>query len=499
MAQVLQFPSQDIRWYDGPRMWLDSMRNFLAGFGVAGRDKAMSQRFVLNLLDPEQLTAAYRCDWVARKVVDIPAFDSCRAWREWQADKKQIEQIEKAEKQFGLQRKLMGAIAKARLFGGAAMVMGIDGQRFEDELDLDSVKKDSLKFVHVCSRWYLTAGPIERNITSPWFGEPTYYQRDTAVTPPPIGGVTPPENLMPNIRPGDTLYIHPSRVVRLIGLEYPDIEQAPDQWGDSALQTVFDAIRDAGMVSSSIASMVSEAKLDIIKVPGLTQSLATDEGARLLYERFSQANVAKSVVNATMLDKEEEWERKDITFAGMDRTLAAYLMLAAGAADIPATRLLGRSPDGQNSTGESDMRNYYDRLSSDQGMRITPALTRLDEVLLRHVFGNRPEEIHYNWSPLWQLSESEKADVNLKTSQAHKIDVDNGLLNPDVLREGRQNQLIEQDVYPGLEAAIDEFGSEPDEEDIETQLARTQMEILKKPPVQPGAKPNGGGARARPS
>ena len=127
----------------------DSMRNFLAGFGMPGRDKLTGQRFVLELLDQEQLDCAYRLDWIARKVVDIPAFDSCRAWREWQADPDQIEAIEECEKGLGIQRKMIQALIRARLYGGAALIIGIDGQPFEDELDLESVGQDDLKFVHV--------------------------------------------------------------------------------------------------------------------------------------------------------------------------------------------------------------------------------------------------------------------------------------------------------------------------------------------------------------
>jgi Protein of unknown function (DUF1073) len=52
--------------------------------------------------------------------------------------------------------------------------------------------------------------------------------------------------------------------------------------------------------------------------------------------------------------------------------------LCCSAADIPATRFIGKSPDGMNATGESDIRNYHDRLASDQKVKCTPLLTRLD-------------------------------------------------------------------------------------------------------------------------
>jgi phage-related protein (TIGR01555 family) len=479
MGNLLSFPR--IRFPFG-----DSFKNLLAGFGVPGRDKAVHQRFVLNLLDPEQLHNAYRGDWIARKVCDIPPFDACRAWREWQAEQDQIEKIEKAEADLGIQRKLIEAMTKARLYGGAAMIMGVEGQKFEEELDVESVGKDDLKFVHVVTKWQISAGPLMRDVTSPWFGEPSYYFRSNVPIPDPPASQALEQSSL-GYKPGEQIYIHPSRVVRLLGLDYPDWEQGPDAWGDSALQPIVDAISNAGLVSSSIASMISEAKLDVIKVPGLIEMLSTAEGATRVFDRFSQGNVAKSVVNATLIDGAEEWERIQVAFSGMDAVMAMYLNIASGAADIPATRLIGRSPAGENATGDSDMRNYYDRLQSDQKVRIQPVLSRLDEVLLRSVFGDRDEDIYYEWAPLWQMDAEQEAAVALAKAQAHKIDVDNGLINPEVLRRARANQLIEDGFYPGIEAAIDEFELEPDEEDeaahqeLDLQMKQQTLTNMKKP------------------
>jgi uncharacterized protein len=486
---------------------MDSMRNFLAGFGIFGRDKSASQQFTFTALDQTQLEYAYRGDWLARKIVDAPAFDCCRAWRQWEAENEQIEKLEKCEKGFSLQAKLMSALTKARLYGGSAIVMGIEGQKFEEELEVESVGEGDLKFVHVVTRWQIMAGPLMRDITSPWYGEPIYYQRTNSPVPPQIEIKPPLEESTLGYKAGETIFIHPSRVVRLLGSEYPDIERAQDSWSDSILQPVVDAIKTAGLVNSSIAAMISEAKLDVIKIPGLIEMLNTKEGTAKLFDRFSGAMAAKSVVNTTLVDSAEEWERINLQMSNMDKVMAMYLNVASGAADIPATRLIGRSPAGENATGESDLRNYYDRLSSDQIVRLTPALTRLDDVLIRHALGSRPEEVHYTWKPLWQLSATEQSSIWLQKAQAHKIDADSGLINPDVLREVRVNQCIEDGFYPGLETAMDEFDIEPDEDDhdllalkqgaqqlqhgeVDLSMKKESLKQMKKP--QPNGGMNGG-------
>lgn len=104
---------------------------------------------------------------------------------------------------------------------------------------------------------------------------------------PAPGNVTPIPSASLGYKPGETIFIHPSRVVRLTGMEYPDIEAAPDAWGDSALQPVHDAIRDAGLVSAAIANLVSRANVDLVKIPGLTQALSSETGTQKYIERFT--------------------------------------------------------------------------------------------------------------------------------------------------------------------------------------------------------------------
>jgi uncharacterized protein len=287
------------------REYYDSFENFIAGLG-GWKDKSTHQHWSLTLLTPRDLELAFRGDWVARKIITTPAFDACRAWRSWEATQKQKKVLEDAEKHFGYQLKLMMALERARLYGGSAMVIGVDQGRFNEELNIDKIGKGDLKFVHVVSRWMLAAGPRVRDITSPWFGEPSYYLRSNIATAPSPGNVEQVGGPTMGYEAGEVLYIHPSRVVRLIGHEYPDMETSPDAWGDSVLQPVADALKDAGLVTSSIATMISEAKLDIVKIPGLLNMLSTEKGAAEMSRRFTNSNVAKSVVNALLIDSTED-------------------------------------------------------------------------------------------------------------------------------------------------------------------------------------------------
>jgi hypothetical protein len=84
--------------------------------------------------------------------------------------------------------------------------------------------------------------------------------------------------------------------------------------------------------------------------------------------------------------------RQELHLANFDSVLQTYFLICCAAADIPSTRFMSREPAGQNSTGESDLRNYYDRPSSDQKVRLSPALTRLDEGFKRSILGPTNED-----------------------------------------------------------------------------------------------------------
>jgi phage-related protein (TIGR01555 family) len=187
------------------------------------------------------------------------------------------------------------------------------------------------------------------------------------------------------------------------------------------------------------------------------------------------------MVNALILDKEEEWQRITQNFSGLPDMIRVYLMIAAGAGDVPATRFLSQSPNGMDATGDNDLRNYYDNVRSQQKNRIGPTLSTLDEVLIRSALGDRPQEVYYNWKPLWQPTQSEKADNLLKTSQALANIYNTGYVPDEVMSTAVQNMLIEDGSFPGIESAIDDYKAnltEIDETDpeVEAQFSNRNTE-----------------------
>ena len=147
---IVQLHPQRPRTF-GDWLSLDTFANLIAVFGLPGRDKVVSQVPVLELLDTNSLEALYRGDWVSRKIVDIPASDSTRAWRTWNATKQQVKALEETERTFGIQRKLLSALIKARLYGGSAIIVGVGGGQEDMRLKVSSGQIGSLSMFSAIS------------------------------------------------------------------------------------------------------------------------------------------------------------------------------------------------------------------------------------------------------------------------------------------------------------------------------------------------------------
>lgn len=456
---------------------MDTLFNLVTGMGT-DRDKSTHASFGFTGADKAQLDAAYRSDWISRKVVDIPAYDATREWRTWQAEKQDITSLTDLEKALGVQRKTQMALQRARLYGGSALIMGVnDGRDPKEPLDLENIGKDTFKWLHVVSRHEIQSGQIDWNIQSPYFGQPAFYTRTLQVQTVTAASKEQQAEAQAEAKrfaSGGQLQIHPSRIIRFTGLECPEMNMA-DGWGDSVLQLCRDAIVQLGTVASSLAALVQEAKIDIVKIPELSERMSNKEYEKKLTDRFALASMLKSIYSVLLLDKEEEWERVEQTFTGMPEIMQQFMMMVCGAADIPATRFMGQSPQGMNATGDSDTRNYYDRVSTDQETTITPALDPLDVVLQRSALGTIPDGLYYEWNPLWQMDDQQKADIETKRAAVVAQDVTMGLIDPMVLQKARENQLIESGFYPGLEQIIDEYGTDYDERAAEAEQKAAEI------------------------
>jgi phage-related protein (TIGR01555 family) len=416
----------------------DGLTNIMSGKGTTV-DRRVYDFYTFTPLDPVQAEAAYREDWLVRKIIDIPPFDMTREWRDWQAEGDVIEKLEAEEKRLQLKAKCQRALVLSRLFGGSALILGTKDANPEEELNVEAVAKGGLTYVHVMSRYQLTEGTERRDPADPWFGQP--------------------ENFTINTTDGKQVKLHPSRVVPFIGQRAPEgsmITGASWFWGDPIMQSIGQAVRNATLAQDGFAALIDEAKLDILKIPDLTAMASTPEYEGRLGRRLSAAKMGQSVWRAKILDKEEEWAQFQVTWAGMPEIMESFLNAVAGAADIPLTRLLGVSPKGLQSTGDGEERDYQAMVRARQNELLCPALDRIDELLIPSALGSKPSDVYYEFAPLAQMDEKDAATIEKQRADTFKVYADSGLIPDIALSEIAKNSMIESGRFPGSEKAFED-------------------------------------------
>ena len=411
----------------------DSLTNLVSGMGTE-KDKVGQGHFRHQFVSKVELDALYTSNWLAGSIVDAPCDDMTREWRSWKAGPRQIQAIEVAERKFRVRQRVNLALKQARQYGGSGILIGTGDPDPSQPLDPARVGKGGLQYLHVLSRYELTADQVDRDPMSPTFGEPVRYH----VFSQDKGSVE----------------VHPTRVVRFLGQSPLEITYSVQGWGLPTLQRVFDAVRDATSAARNLSNLTNEAKVDVFSIKGLTANVKNPEYRAAMIMRFGLANQSKSINNALLLDAEEKWEQKKVSLAEFPAVVRMFLEIAAGAGNMPVTRLLGTSAKGLNATGDGDIRHYYDTLSSRQEVELRPALERLDEVLVRSAIGSYPPNLWYEWNPLWQMTEAELSAISLQKAQTTQIYAALGVMPKDALIKAAQGQLLEDGLYPGLDQIL---------------------------------------------
>lgn len=432
----------------------DSLENLVAQLGTS-QDKRSHSRFVnTKRLSAdgmqEELNALYRTDWLAGKVVDIIPDDMTREWRYYSGDIEPdtVALLVEEEERLGLAEKFNEAHKWARLYGTAFIVMNIDdGEPVDKPLNMRKIKKGGLKHIKVVDRHRIDRAdlqPIE-NPLDPNYGMPVYYRFVNT-----------------NIK------IHHSRVIRFDGVKLPfDEFKRNNYFSDSVLDRLYEALTNFNTTASGSASMVYETNVDIMKVKGLMNYLQSAEGMSLIQKRFTLASMLKSFNNMLLLDSEEEYDKKQNTFASIPDLLYAHALFLSGGSDVPATRMIGSSASGLNATGEGDMKNYYDTIRSKQTKDYKPKLDYVDMIMVKSLGLPEDLDLSYKFNSLFQMTPKEQAETDFANAQRDKIYLEGGVV-PEytIAKELKQRQIytnITDEYIEELEEFENAFEPNPDE------------------------------------
>lgn len=452
-------------------LW-DGLRNVLLGVGT-GRDASAADSYSARTLTQHEIDQAYRGSGILRKVIAIPALDAVREWRDWKGlDADQSAAVFDEERRLGIRQKVVQAEI-LRGLGGGALILGLPGDLVQPVPA--TVGKQTLAFVHVVSRWHMSFERLEDDARLEGFGEPRMWRMQSG---------------------GRQVEVHPSRVIpfradtasSLAAVSIGD--QSDVFWGESRVAQVMRAAQDYDKAYASFAAMLHKARLSRVAIPNLSGQMAIPGGKELLQQRVSDIALGESMFNYTIFDGGEDGKSAEVitdveySWTGAKDMLDSFGTRLCAVADIPATRLLGTSAPGLNSSGNGEQTDWRKKIGAMQTLDIAPCLDRLDRYLLPSAIGSTPPDASYSFAPLDNPSDKENADrfkVQMEAATALQA---TGAIPEQAFNRGLQSLMIEEGYLPELEMALAEL---PDDERYGIVA---ELDPADDPALQKGGDPN---------
>lgn len=335
---------------------------------------------------------------LVQTICDVPVDDALRGGVD--VTSKQLDEDQLVDLQNAIERdddlQVLGQAGKwNRLFGGAGVLI-ITDQDPATPLDLEAIDADSSFKFHAVDMWELfwdmqnTEGfdPIIASEETEFFD---YYGEK----------------------------VHKSRVLIMKGLTAPSfLRPRLRGWGFSVVEILVRSINQYLKATDLSFEVLDEFKLDIYKIKNLVNTLMSPQGDQAVAARIQKGNWMKNYQNALVMDSEDDYDHKQLSFTGLSEVMAGIRMQVASDMRMPLTKLFGISAAGFNS-GEDDIEVYNAMVEGQVRNKIKHPLLRMVEIKCQRLFGFIPDDLKISFKPLREMTSEQ--EENVKTQKFNRV------------------------------------------------------------------------------
>lgn len=419
----------------------DGYSNMLNKYGTTQDNSTAYQYNAEPFADDMELTRLYEGNGLFAKIIDRPSEEAVKHGLDIDfGDKDVAEYVDERLDDIDFEEKFATAEKWARLYGGSIIVMLIDdGGGLDDPLDLRNVRsiEELVVFERAVVQPDYTA-LYNFNFINPGrkhapFGEPEYYTVFSTY---------------------GYFRVHRSRCLVFRNGRLP--EQTSNAlyrfWGVPEYVRIKRALRECITSHEDGVKLLERSVQAIYKMKNLANLLSTEDGENKAIQRLQVIDMARGILNSIAIDVDgEDYDFKTLQMSGVKDVIDATCNMLSAVTNIPQTILFGRSPSGMNSTGESDMENYYNMVENIQKQNMKNNARIIIELVLKQgkldgSISNTPK-FKMKFAALWSMSETEQADVDNKNAntdlikaQAAQIYMDSNVLDPAEVRNALANE-----------------------------------------------------------
>lgn len=436
----------------------DSYANEPARIGTTSNNLEGQGWYPLTRFTQQYMTllAMYRSHWIVRKIVDAVAEDMMKDKPVLNCDLKPeaIKKFDKVMRDTATQEKMLVAVKWGRLFGGGVAVICVEGHEdLSKPLKLDDVDLNSYKGLIPLDRWS-GVFPDAKMVTD--FAHPREFGN--------------PESYSCTFEGNQVVHVHHTRLLRFTGRPLPEWERQVEMyWGLSEIEVVFDELQKRDYTSWNIVSLVTRAQILAVKDETLAQSMSGASKTNEAYNRYvaRMSSMSQSMNNQGLMVVGEKGgiESHQYSFGGLSDIYNAFMADIAGAAEIPMSRLYGRTTSGLGNSGEGDLQIYYDLIDTKRNREVGPAYDKLLPIIAMSTFGKVPEDFDYTLPPSRTMS-SKELNENTKDTAKAILDLYTGDLltkqeaRMELKQSGDSSGMFSNITDEALAETPDEYASE---------------------------------------
>lgn len=420
----------------GKEQRADGYINLMNRYGTAQDNSTAYQYAGEPFTDDMELTRLYEGNGLFAKIIDRPAEEAVKHGLDIDLGDEDIsEYIDSRMDDLEFEDRFATAEKWARLYGGSIIVMLIDdGRGLEEPVNWNDVQ--SIEELRVFERPIVQPDYMSmyhrQHIGSAMqgkeLGEPEYYQVFSL-----YGYFT----------------VHRSRCLVFRNGRLPEQTTNANYryWGIPEYVKIKRALRECITSHEDGVKLLERSVQAIYKMKNLANMLATLDGEDMVLRRLQVIDMARGILNSIAIDADgEDYDFKTLQMSGVKDVLDATCNMLSAVTNIPQTILFGRSPAGMNSTGESDMENFYNMVENIQKQNMKKNARTVIELILRQGLaeGKIPEKPRYKvkFKALWSLSETEQAAVDQTRAQTKytkaqtaQIYMDSSAIDPSEVRK----------------------------------------------------------------
>lgn len=417
----------------------DGYENFIARVGMQTPNQHSASTYRANFTSRNRMLVewSYRSSWIIGEAVDAIPDDMTRKGIRItsEIDAKDCGILESQLDELQIWDALNDVLKWSRLYGGAVGFIMIEGQAPMTPLRPETIGKGKFKGILPLDRWMIDP-VLTRRIKDmgPDLGKPEFYDVVTTATGIPAWR------------------IHHSRLIRFDGVTLPfQQKMTENEWGMSVVERIWDRLTAFDSATVGAAQLVYKAHLRTYSVEKLRELIALGGPAyEALLKNIDLIRQFQSNEGMTLMDSRDKFETHQYSFSGLDDILSLFAEQISGAVGIPLVRLFGQSPKGF-STGDADLANYYDRVSSLQERRLRLPVRRILDIMHRSELGKPlPDDFTFEFNPLWQMSDVDRSTVALNTTNAISTALGDGLMT----LKAAMTDLRENSDVTGIGASI---------------------------------------------